>query len=204
MATTSKPFTALICIPGIVFGENHHNPVQHYIDEIIQLYYHDRRVEPYILFSRDQLIEKWRKYTLTKSISDLISSEYRTFEDFATKFSGYSLDADGNAISTLNPLGLFNSHSFYIKKFEAVETVNATYHADDIGIIIDKNGIVYCNADPRSLPNVVIRNVCGGVITREQWLSKAKKFKCLSREEWKQIYDKIFTESECRSIVVIE
>jgi hypothetical protein len=94
-------YHGLLIIPKDVY-EKGHIAINDYIYEQLAPYSENLKVDEYIKYTKAQLEKEFAEF---KADQELIEyhAQYPSLDDFCTKWHGYDLDSNGNAISTFNP-----------------------------------------------------------------------------------------------------
>lgn len=96
-------FKVLVIIPRSIYLQCN-QAIRKYIDDVMRKYSEHLEVEPYIVKTREELSEEFEKF---KARKDLPKHDYKSVDEFAGGWFGFTLDEKGNGISTSNP------NSFY-------------------------------------------------------------------------------------------
>lgn len=75
--------------------------IETYVDKVLAPFDENLEVEPYIAYTRDELMQRYEQYTerMNKEGKDNIV----TYEEFSDNYAGFGNDDEGNAISCYNP-----------------------------------------------------------------------------------------------------
>lgn len=114
-------FSCLVIMEKEEFKPN----LQNKLKEIVNNYCSDKKVDPYIKFTKEELILKYQCYYHREY------EEQLSFNDYIVNYCGFKLDEDGNALSTFNPNSKMDNY-----------TLGGTFR----GILVDKFGESPCIA----------------------------------------------------------
>lgn len=203
-------FVVLIVIPHYIYVQGA-EAIQKYIDDVLEKYDENKEMPRYIEKSKDDLLDEFEEF---KKSENGKKHQFNDVNDYAEKWHGYSLDENGNVVSTYNKDALYDWYEIG-GRWDGCLTNNCQYsdggynydkkhHTLDNNMISVKQLLENYNKDKSdNLHNVVIDK--SGFLQRDRqfgWFGTYTE-KC-DENKWKQTYEKILEESKDDYVVNLD
>ena len=196
-------FTVLVIVPRDIFKQGT-EAIQKYIEEIMEGYDEELKIDPYVVLTQIEVQEQYNKY-----MKEHPKCQY-TVEQFIEEYHNYRFDSKGNAVSTYNNKCLYDWYEIggrwdsELKQFNGISNkinLSTKYrnNSASINTLLD-----HFNTDPE-------KNIFNVIIDREGGIHRGKEYgwfgtsiDTVEFKEWQSMYEILLEDNTDHYVVSLD